>query len=294
MKSKSGWLAAGKPTSISLKPIFTRALNMRILRSGSIGSIRAWLPSRRSTLHHSGALSIVLSGQVRSASEIGRKRSYLPNGIGFGVAGCGGIGVSVVRGSCVWIAGRLAGKMKNPPAVRRGVRASARCRGACPREEGGGCLRETSPRSLPRVLPSRQPARSAQVQRHLAVRVGAQLAGARRPRQSTGAAALDHGEVGSGCAVGEPPDVLEPERPVPAVDVGLEPLHADERRGAVGGVRHQPLGGGGAVDVAGVGLPDDRTSELRCAVDLGDGLLVPLVDRERRGDGGHGVLRSYD
>ena len=32
-----------------------RSSNMRRLRSGSIGSIRAWLPSRRSTEHHSGA-----------------------------------------------------------------------------------------------------------------------------------------------------------------------------------------------------------------------------------------------
>ena len=57
-KSKSGWLADGKPTSISLKPICTRASNMCRLRTGSIGSISAWLPSRRSTEHHSGALSI--------------------------------------------------------------------------------------------------------------------------------------------------------------------------------------------------------------------------------------------
>ena len=55
MKSKSGWLADGKPTSISLKPISTTVSNMRRLRAGSIGSMSAWFPSRRSTEHHSGA-----------------------------------------------------------------------------------------------------------------------------------------------------------------------------------------------------------------------------------------------
>ena len=77
MKSKSGWLAAGKPTSISLKPIFTSASNMRRLRAGSIGSISAWLPSRRSTEHHSGALSMTTFGHVRSVSTIGTVRPVL-------------------------------------------------------------------------------------------------------------------------------------------------------------------------------------------------------------------------
>ena len=35
---------------------------MRRLRVGSIGSISAWLPSRRSTEHHSGALSMIRFG----------------------------------------------------------------------------------------------------------------------------------------------------------------------------------------------------------------------------------------
>ncbi len=42
---------------------------MRILRSGFIGSISAWLPSRRSTAHQRGAVSIRLVGQVRSGSS---------------------------------------------------------------------------------------------------------------------------------------------------------------------------------------------------------------------------------
>src|SRR5690606_15751712 len=39
---------------------------MRSLRWGSIGSMRAWLPSRRSTAHQRGAVSMRLLGQVRS------------------------------------------------------------------------------------------------------------------------------------------------------------------------------------------------------------------------------------
>ncbi len=42
---------------------------MRRLRAGLMGSIRAWLPSRRSTAHHCGAWEMVLSGHVRSGSE---------------------------------------------------------------------------------------------------------------------------------------------------------------------------------------------------------------------------------
>ena len=41
---------------------------MRILRSASIGSMRAWLPSRRSTAHQRGAWVITWSGQVRSGT----------------------------------------------------------------------------------------------------------------------------------------------------------------------------------------------------------------------------------
>ena len=44
----------------------TSRSNIRLLRSGFIGSIRAWLPSRRSTAHQRGAWVMRLSGQVRS------------------------------------------------------------------------------------------------------------------------------------------------------------------------------------------------------------------------------------
>jgi len=76
-KSKSVCDAEGKPTSISLKPIFTSIWNMRSLRSGSIGSISAWLPSRRSVLSHSGAFVICASGQRRSGRAMGAKARYL-------------------------------------------------------------------------------------------------------------------------------------------------------------------------------------------------------------------------
>ena len=71
----------GKPTSISLKPIFTSASNMRRFRSGSMGSMRAWLPSRRSTEHQRGAFVSFLSGQVRSRSSSGTNGRYLSNGM---------------------------------------------------------------------------------------------------------------------------------------------------------------------------------------------------------------------
>ena len=48
---------------------------MRRLRAGLIGSISAWLPSRRSTAHHSGAPVMTLSGQLRSDSRMGSTSS---------------------------------------------------------------------------------------------------------------------------------------------------------------------------------------------------------------------------
>ncbi|MDQ1103463.1 hypothetical protein QE405_000747 [Nocardioides zeae] len=72
-KSKSVWLAAGKPTSISLKPMRTSRSNIERLRAGVIGSIRAWLPSRRSVESHRGAWVIFRSGHVRSGTVTGSK-----------------------------------------------------------------------------------------------------------------------------------------------------------------------------------------------------------------------------
>src|SRR4051812_33434135 len=76
----------------------TSSSNIRRLRSGVIGSISAWLPSRRSTAHQRGATVVVLSGQVRSGSGTGRKGAYLPIGIGdgrWGLRACGWLSVMV-------------------------------------------------------------------------------------------------------------------------------------------------------------------------------------------------------
>src|SRR5690242_11359004 len=48
---------------------------MRRLRAGLIGSISAWLPSRRSTAHHIGAVVMALSGHVRSGRRMGSTSS---------------------------------------------------------------------------------------------------------------------------------------------------------------------------------------------------------------------------
>src|SRR5260221_8656411 len=90
-KSKSGWLAEGNPTSISLKPMATSVSNIRRLRTGSIGSMSAWLPSRRSTAHQRGAFVSLRSGHSRWGSSSGTNARYFSNGIFFGCAGSGGM-----------------------------------------------------------------------------------------------------------------------------------------------------------------------------------------------------------
>ena len=81
-KSKSVSDAAGNPTSISLKPMSQSNLNMRVLRSESIGSMSAWLPSRRSTAHQTGGLVMTLEGHCRSGSEMGLKATYFSPAVG--------------------------------------------------------------------------------------------------------------------------------------------------------------------------------------------------------------------
>src|SRR5262249_27930844 len=81
-KSKSVSDAAGKPTSISLKPILQSSLNMRVLRSESIGSTSAWLPSPRATAHQVGALVMTWDGHRRSASWTGLKGTYFSPAVG--------------------------------------------------------------------------------------------------------------------------------------------------------------------------------------------------------------------
>ena len=86
-KSKSVCDAEGKPTSISLNPTSISVWNRPNLRSGSIGSIRAWFPSRRSTLAQRGARVNWRSGQVRSPRTSGTCERYLLKGIGDGSQG---------------------------------------------------------------------------------------------------------------------------------------------------------------------------------------------------------------
>ncbi|CDD30634.1 unknown [Firmicutes bacterium CAG:94] len=67
---------AGKPTSISRKPMAVSMRKNATFCSRSMGVTRAWLPSRKSTLHHTGAWVRVLPGQVRSARAMGWKGLY--------------------------------------------------------------------------------------------------------------------------------------------------------------------------------------------------------------------------
>lgn len=76
-KSRSGWLADGKPTSISLKPIFTSVDQRRLFCSIPIGSNRAWLPSRGSTLAQRGALVKTRFGHWRSVNGTAAVGLYL-------------------------------------------------------------------------------------------------------------------------------------------------------------------------------------------------------------------------
>ena len=102
IKSNSVAPALGKPTSISLMPTFTSRSNSRVFFSGPIGSISAWLPSRRSVESQRGADVIVRDGHCRSSNATGGKGRYF-------VAGSRSIAVSFVsvpggrpKRSCVW------------------------------------------------------------------------------------------------------------------------------------------------------------------------------------------------
>ena len=105
--------------------------NLPILLGGdhslSIGSISALLPSRRSTEHHSGALSMTTLGQVRSVRTIGTHGRYFSKGIFLGVTGW-------------WVGWWLgAGGMADPFQGSNGGRRKDRPEKAKgPRPEGGG------------------------------------------------------------------------------------------------------------------------------------------------------------
>src|SRR5690606_29160489 len=82
-KSKSVCEAEGNPTSISLKPILISCSKKRSLRSTLMGSIRDWLPSRRSVLIHVGGRVMRLLGHVRSEKSRvnGTNGRYLSDGV---------------------------------------------------------------------------------------------------------------------------------------------------------------------------------------------------------------------
>ena len=57
---------------------------MARLRVGDIGSISAWLPSRRSVDSQRGALVIILFGHVRSGRSTGLNGAYRWHGMPLG------------------------------------------------------------------------------------------------------------------------------------------------------------------------------------------------------------------
>src|SRR5471032_3384837 len=89
-KSKSVCDADGKPTSISLMPILTSSSKKRSFFSALIGSISAWLPSRRSVLIQIGGLVMTWLGQWRSDNWTGGKARYFAAGF-CNIMGCSDI-----------------------------------------------------------------------------------------------------------------------------------------------------------------------------------------------------------
>ena len=103
----------------------TSRSNMRRLRAGLIGSISAWLPSRRSTAHHIGARSTTLSGQVRST-----ERTRDP---GSTSSAKRAVPADRHRRAALGVPGRLAVVRRRPTGVVM-VRADVKASG----ESGGG------------------------------------------------------------------------------------------------------------------------------------------------------------
>ncbi|CAB4922683.1 unannotated protein [freshwater metagenome] len=99
----------------------TSSSNIRRLRSGVIGSISAWLPSRRSTAHQRGATVVVRSGQVRSGSGTAANGAYLPIGIAEGcwvLRACGWVLMAVALLVCRGVRSGSAGWARAITAAR--------------------------------------------------------------------------------------------------------------------------------------------------------------------------------
>ena len=78
MRSRTVWKsvsdADGNPTSISLRPTAHSVLNSRFLVSRLMGSNSAWLPSRRSVLHHTGTCRELARRPLPVGQVDGRER----------------------------------------------------------------------------------------------------------------------------------------------------------------------------------------------------------------------------
>ena len=72
--------AEGKPTSISLNPILTSVWNSSNFWETFMGTARAWLPSRKSTLHQRGAAVRTRLGHWRSGRTTGGYARYFLDG----------------------------------------------------------------------------------------------------------------------------------------------------------------------------------------------------------------------
>src|SRR5208282_4165103 len=95
--------AEGKPTSISLKPIFTSVWNSSSFWLTFMGTASAWLPSRKSTLHQMGARVRTRLGHCRSGRLTGGSGRYFFDGF-FCM-----LSISCGSGASVW-------QNKNPTA----------------------------------------------------------------------------------------------------------------------------------------------------------------------------------
>ena len=123
---------------------------MRRLRTGSIGSMSAWLPSRRSTAHQMGAAARCAGSATcgRGARRSGTNGWYFSKGICSGVTGSGGI------------AALLAAVGSGPENERTSWPLGRRRFGECRR---GTRLHEEEEAEGSRSSPTRVPVRAALV-----------------------------------------------------------------------------------------------------------------------------------
>src|SRR6185369_1618307 len=142
LRSRTVWKsvsdADGKPTSISLSPTATSVLKRRFLVSRLIGSNSAWLPSRRSVLHHTGTVVSWRLGHWRSGKSMAGNGRYfwegslsmavlVRRGHNFPALGAGVFGVpvlSALTGGAYVVAARPqeAGARTKADRARRGSR----------------------------------------------------------------------------------------------------------------------------------------------------------------------------